>query len=352
MTDTAPPRRIRAFALATLVPAALLTAGAVAGGLWLLAALASMTLAVSLLDRLLPEGGAAEAEPPAALALSTGLGIAHLVWVLPLAVAGVAGATGLSGWERFLAFAGFGLWLGQVSNSNAHELIHRPGRWPRRLGVAVYVTLLFGHHASAHRLVHHRHVATPADPNSARLGEGFWRFALRAWAGSFLEGWRAERALRGGAGGAGPYPVYLGGAALALAVSALAFGWAGLAAHLALAGHAQLQLLLSDYVQHYGLTRRLRPDGRAEPVGPGHSWDAPQPFSALMLLNAPRHADHHLHPGRGYPELRLDPAQTPMLPRALPVMAALALVPPLWRRAMDGRVRRWQAAAAARVTQP
>lgn len=95
-------------------------------------------------------------------------------------------------------------------------------------------------------------------------------------------------------------------------------------------------------MQHYGLSRRVT-EGRAEPVGPAHSWDAPQPFSGWLMLHAPRHADHHLHPGRAYPGLQLDPGATPMLPRSLPAMAALALLPPLWRRVMDRRLAKWQA---------
>lgn len=57
------------------------------------------------------------------------------------------------------------------------------------------MTLLFGHHTSAHRLVHHRHVATPSDLNTARLGESFWHFFPRALVGSFRAGLAAERAL-------------------------------------------------------------------------------------------------------------------------------------------------------------
>jgi alkane 1-monooxygenase len=82
-----------------------------------------------------------------------------------------------------------------------------------------------------------------------------------------------------------------------------------------------------------------------ERAGPQHSWNAPQWFSSAMMLNAPRHSDHHLHPGRPFPALRLDPADMPVLPHSMPVMATLALAPPLWRRAMAPCVSRWSAAA-------
>ena len=112
--------------------------------------------------------------------------------------------------------------------------------------------------------------------------------------------------------------------------------WAGLGLH------ATGQLLLSDYVQHYGLRRRVLADGRLEPVGPRHSWNAPHWFSGAMMLNAPRHSDHHAHPARPYPALRLPGAEeAPMLPRALPVCCTIALCPPLWRRMMAPHLARW-----------
>jgi alkane 1-monooxygenase len=231
-----------------------------------------------------------------------------------------------------------------VSNSNAHELIHRSDRRLFGLGMAVYISLLFGHHTSAHRLVHHRFVATPDDPNTAAEGESFYSFAARAWPGAFVAGYEMENNRREKAGVTGlaglhPYLIYLGGAALALVVVLWLFGLDGLLAYLLLCAHAQLQLLLSDYVQHYGLLRRELPSGGLEPAGPSHSWDAPHAFSGMMMLNAPRHADHHAHPARPYPELGLNPAtETPRLPHSLPVMATIALIPPLWYKIMDRRL--------------
>ena len=95
-----------------------------------------------------------------------------------------------------MIFAALGLFRGQVSNSNAHELIHASARLPRRIGTALYVSLLHGHHVSAHLRVHHPHVATPKDPNSAPRGMGFWQFLPRASLGEFRAGLRAANAQR------------------------------------------------------------------------------------------------------------------------------------------------------------
>jgi alkane 1-monooxygenase len=335
------------YTLASLTPAVLLLVAYGRGGLWTGLALGSITVLVFVLDQL-PRQIAPQKR--AGRGLSITLALLHF----PLLAGGVAALAGagdgaLGNPERGLLFLALGLFLGQVSNSNAHELIHAPQRWPRRLGTVVYVSLLHGHHVSAHLRVHHVHAATDADPNSARAGEGFWRYLMRAWPGEFAAGYRAETAHRARAPQASrlvhPHVLYLLGAALALLVSFGIAGAVGLAAHLALAGYAQLQLFLSDYVQHYGLRRQRRADGRIEPVGPQHSWNGPSWYSAAMMLNAPRHSDHHMRPGKPFPALELAPATMPLLPRSLPVMAVLALLPPVWRRIMDRRVAKWQDAA-------
>lgn len=342
------PPPMALFAVASASPLILFGLGLWAGGAWAFAGLFYMTVLAACLDQIsglflgdAPEG----AEFPAADALLVALACGHLV-MLPAVVWGVAGDSGLGGWQRAALMLGAGLWFGQVSNPMAHELIHRGSRLRYGLGVAVYTTLLFGHHASAHRLVHHRHAASAEDPNSARMGEGFYRFFLRAWRGSFLKGWQEENALRArsqGAPGMHPYAIYLGGAALSLLLSYLIAGGWGVLVWAGLGLHAQVQLMLSDYVQHYGLTRARRADGRLEPVAARHSWNAPHWFCSGMMLNAPRHSDHHAHPARPYPALRLPPAEAaPHLPWPLPVACTLALLPPLYKRLIRKPLARWR----------
>ncbi|GLS88876.1 alkane 1-monooxygenase [Cypionkella aquatica] len=338
------------FALAALLPLALFGAGVVWGGWWSVAGLLYMTALAAGLDQITglflgdaPEG----AEFPAADALLVALALGAL-GLMPLAVWAVAGDSGLSVSARAAVFAGSGLWLGQVANPAAHELIHRNGRGLFRLGGLVYCWLLFGHHTSAHRLVHHQHAASVDDPNTARAGEGYYAFLIRAWRGSFKRGWAAEDALRRrGKTGVHPYAVYIGMAALCLCLGYAIAGIGGSLAWAALAAHAQSQLMLSDYVQHYGLQREMRADGRLEPVSARHSWNAGHWFSAAFMLNAPRHSDHHAHPARPYPALRLpDQDAAPRLPWPLPLACLIALVPPLWKRAIRPHLNQWRARAA------
>lgn len=329
------------FAVFTFLPVPLLVLGCVFGGWWPWLAVLWIAVAMPVLDRLLPRTPDAPegAEFPAADTLSVALAVAHFV-LLVLVVAAISGMTGLGLWPRLALFWGAGMFFGQVSNANAHELIHRSDRRLFRLGMWVYISLLYGHHTSAHRLVHHPLVATREDPNTAVLGESYWAWLRLVWPGEFIAGWRAESRRKARWN---PYYTYgLGGLGFIWGM-VLLFGLPGVAAYLGLVVYAQMQILLSDYVQHYGLERRRTATGY-EPVTPAHSWDAAAPVSSLWMLNAPRHSDHHAHPGRPYPALRLGAADHPMLPFSLPVMATIALFPRLWHRIMDRRVRRLRGA--------
>lgn len=365
---------VDSFALVAFSPVPLIVLGALAGGIFPWLALFWIAGAIFALDRLVaraapdaPEGS----EFPAADRLSIALAVTHFALLL-LVVAALSGLTHIGPAARLALLLATGLYFGQVSNANAHELIHRADKRLFVLGKWVYVSLLYGHHTSAHRLVHHRFVATPDDPNTATLGEGFWSFAPRAWIGGFTAGWEMEQArlsaraearakpetpasepearpdlpdlptrLRTRLSGINPYFSYVLGGLWFVALFAVLFGWAGVLGYLLLCAYAQMQILLADYVQHYGLMRKRLDEERYTPVTAAHSWDAPDPVSSLFMLNAPRHSDHHAHPARPYPALRLGDTEAPgrpILPRSLPAMAALALFPPAWHRVMDHRV--------------
>ncbi len=334
------------FNLATAVPVLLLFLASFLGGVWAIGALAYLTVFVFTLDRLI-EGAAArsnsDGEFPAGEPLSVFLGISHLILIV-VSILALTGQTGLVWWEIGICFIVFGQYFGQVSNANAHELIHHANRWMNRLGVAVYSSMMFGHHASAHTKVHHVYVGSHRDPNTAHFGESIYRFWPRAWLGSFMRGLEAETKLRERAKTpkpkwTHPYVVYAAWSTVSLIVAMLIAGWLGLIALLGVSLYATMQHLASDYIQHYGMRRRMLANGKFEPVGPKHSWNSPHTFSSAMMMNVPRHSDHHMNPARKFTELRLDEDTMPMLPKSIPVMGIISLVPPLWRHMMDDRVR-------------
>ncbi len=331
------------YTTASLTPAVLLALACLLGGAFPLLGVLSITVLVFFMDKLarhLPE------TQETGRVLSLTLAAVHFP-LLALGIYALGTSQTLDLIDKLLIFTGMGLYFGQVSNSNAHELIHASARLPRKIGALIYISLLHGHHVSAHLRVHHIYAATDADPNSARAGEGFWAYALRVLNGEFTAGLRAETAHRARATSkhgplSHPYLGYVAGGFAMLALASTIAGPKGLVAFLAIALYAQLQLLLSDYVQHYGLRRTLQENGKPEPMGPQHSWNAPKWYSSAMMLNAPKHSDHHMRPARAFPALEVTPETMPVLPHSLPVMAVLALIPPLWRRIMDRRVSRWQ----------
>ncbi len=329
------------FTATSLFPVPLLVLAAIFGGLWGWAALIYMTLLAFGLDMMIRRIES-DQEFPAGQRLLVVLGLSHFL-VLGLAIWSTTGTMPMH--SRIALFLAVGLFMGQIGNANAHELIHRQGRVLRALGRWVYISMLFGHHSSAHTLVHHRFVGTDDDPATARAGEGFFSFVLRAWTGSFAKGLEAENARRADkAVWQHPYVEYVGGAVLCAVLSLALAGWTGLAALLGLALFAQCQLLLSDYVQHYGLERQMLGE-KPEPVGPQHSWNAPHVFTGAMMLAAPRHSAHHTKPLLTFDALDLpDVNDAPYLPYSLPAMSVIALLPPLWRRVMDPRLAFWQAA--------
>jgi alkane 1-monooxygenase len=144
------------FTFAAASPLALLGLGLTQGGVWPYLAVLYMTAATVALDLLIPlaAGDRDDREFPAADALLVALGLLALA-ALPCLTWAIAGPSGLPIPARIALFLGAGFWFGQVAHPAAHELIHRP-RPLFSLGVAVYTALLFGHHTSAHRLVHHR----------------------------------------------------------------------------------------------------------------------------------------------------------------------------------------------------
>ena len=332
---------ITRYFVATLPPLAGLILGAIFGGWWAAAALVWLTVLAAGLDHLMSPPPKGHDHGAAAEALSVTLALGHLA-LLPLAALAFADPSRNWG-ETLTLFFATASFMGQISHPNAHELIHRRPRALRRLGAGVYISMLFGHHVSAHRLVHHAFVGTPDDPNTPRPGEGFWTFLPRAWIGSFRAG-HAQEARRHKPGRLPPYVAYVGGGALALLLAGLIGGTPGLIGFAGLAMLAHTQILLSDYIQHYGLSRRTLPGGRLEPVGPHHSWNAPRGFTSFLMVNAPSHSDHHMHPDRPYDVLDI-PAGAPLLPWSLPVMAMLATMPRKWRKVMDKRAAREMARA-------
>ena len=229
-----------------------------------------------------------------------------------------------------------------IAINTAHELGHKRASVERWLSKVALAQSGYGHFFIEHNRGHHVRVATPEDPASSRLGESFYAFLPRTVTGSLKSSWglEAERLRRGSSS---PWTIendilnaWAMTVVLFLALTAT-FGLSVLPWLLVQAVFGFSLLEVVNYLEHYGLLRDKREDGRYVRTAPRHSWNSNNVSSNVLLYHLQRHSDHHAHPLRRFQALRhFDEA--PELPSGYASMIVLAVLPPLWRRVMDPRV--------------
>jgi alkane 1-monooxygenase len=266
---------------------------------------------------------------------------------LPLQYAGLIFACWLwtYGGLSTLDSIGLALTVAMVSGiaiNTAHELGHKRASLERWLSKVALAQSGYGHFFIEHNRGHHVRVATPEDPASARFGESFYTFLPRTVSGSLRSAWHLERerlarckqptiSIHNDILQAWAMSVVLFGALTAV------FG-VGVAPYLAIQAVIGFCLLeVVNYLEHYGLLRQRREDGRYERTRPEHSWNSNNVASNLLLYHLQRHSDHHANPTRRYQALR-HVEEAPQLPTGYAGMIVLAAIPPLWRAIMDRRV--------------
>ncbi|MGA0539621.1 alkane 1-monooxygenase [Neotabrizicola sp. VNH66] len=254
----------------------------------------------------------------------------------------------LGPWETIGMTFGIGVMTGTIGINYSHELMHQKPKIERWLGDLLLASVLYSHFRTEHLKVHHLYVGTPRDAVTARYNEGFHRFFPRVVRETRRSAFRAEKAMLARKGlpwwhRSNPYWRYWALQAGFLALAAALGGWQGLALFVGQAAVATWQLELVNYVEHYGLTRRHLGEGRYEHALPRHSWNAAHKATNWLLINLQRHSDHHYKPDRRFPLLQnYDADEAPQLPYGYPVMTVAAMVPPVWRRFMNPRVRAWR----------
>ncbi len=245
-------------------------------------------------------------------------------------------------WHGWLAMVIIGGSVGGFCINLGHELGHKQTKLERWLAKIVLAPTGYGHFFIEHNRGHHRDVATPDDPASSRMGESIWRFVLREIPGAARRAWRLEkdRLHRDGLPLWSLHNEILQPALITLALWSVLMVWLGVSILpflIAMSLWANFQLSSANYVEHYGLLRARRADGRYEMCKPHHSWNSNHIFSNWALFHLQRHSDHHAHPGRRYQSLRhFD--DLPQLPSGYFGMFVVAYIPPLWYRVMDRRL--------------
>jgi alkane 1-monooxygenase len=237
-----------------------------------------------------------------------------------------------------------GLLCGTFGINVAHELGHRVNKLEQTLAKLLLLTSLYMHFYIDHNQGHHKHVATPGDPSSARLNQSVYAFWPQTLIGTYLSAWHiAGKALL--KKGKSVFSLQNEMLQFQIIQAAFVFGvywfWGGMVTIFfvlaALLGGILLETV--NYIEHYGLSRNKTSEDSYERVQPHHSWNSNHVIGRLMLFELSRHSDHHYLASRKYQILRhMDNA--PQMPTGYPGMILLSLVPPLWFKVMHAQIKK------------
>lgn len=249
---------------------------------------------------------------------------------------------GLATYEWLGLTFSIGVVLGALGINVAHELGHRANKWEQFLAKAGLLTVLYQHFFIEHNRGHHKHVSTDKDPATARKNEWVYTFFFRSIIGQYISAWQLENdrlrkkglSLFSWENEMIRFTVYQ--TAYLLVVFGI-FGWTMLPYAMAIALIGVLLLETINYIEHYGLRRKMLPSGRPERVLPKHSWNSDHEMGRIVLFELTRHSDHHYLASRKYQILR-HMEESPQLPTGYPGSMLMALVPPLWFLVMNKRL--------------
>jgi len=251
---------------------------------------------------------------------------------------------GLTGWDIAGRVCSMGLLCGTFGINVAHELGHRVNKYEQLLAKASLLTSLYMHFFIEHNKGHHKNVATPEDPSSARYNEPVYLFYVRTVIFSYLSAWKiANNEIRK----QGLPLLHWRNEMLQahfiqlvfILVIFFSFGWTVTLYFLFAAFMGILLLETVNYIEHYGLRRKETAPGKFERAMPQHSWNSNHVLGRLMLFELSRHSDHHYLASRKY-QLLQHHDNAPQLPTGYPGSMLLSLLPPLWFYVMNRRIKK------------
>lgn len=252
----------------------------------------------------------------------------------------------LSWYDIFGRIWVMGLLCGVFGINVGHELGHRVNIFEQTLAKMLLLTSLYMHFFIEHNKGHHKRVATPEDPSSARLGEWVYVFHFRSVIFSYLSAWHIANSdvKKKGKTVFSVYNEMIQFHFIQLAFVVLLFfmfGWLPVLYFIAAAVIGIILLETVNYIEHYGLQRKNLGDGKYERAMPVHSWNSDHVIGRLFLFELSRHSDHHYLASRKYQVLRHHD-DAPQMPTGYPGMLILSLLPPVWFRVMNKRIKKIQ----------
>jgi alkane 1-monooxygenase len=146
-----------------------------------------------------------------------------------------------------------------------HELLHKKERINKVLGTWAYTKFMYSHFLDEHIYGHHKLVATPEDPATARLNESLYEFIPRSVVMGIVNSWKREfrriRRLHGEKASVFALIILNKMTYFCLLHSAMmlgiymVLGWSSLKYHLIYSFLATFFLEVINYIEHYGLLR-------------------------------------------------------------------------------------------------
>ncbi len=242
-------------------------------------------------------------------------------------------------WIGCIFSTGFMLAIG--GQNIAHELYHRmqsafartQGKWllATSFDVPLYISHIFGHH---------KNVGLSIDHTTARRGETSYAFIWRSTIGGNRNAWRveSERLARSKCSTWSLGNRVLRGYAMSLFLCVIFFfgsGLWGLCVLVVSGVMAKALLEIVNYIQHYGLVRH-----EGQPIGPEYSWNSTNKLSTWLLFNLTFHSHHHAQPSYEFWRLKTT-RHDPQLQVGYMSAILIALIPFLWRRFMEPRLKEW-----------
>jgi alkane 1-monooxygenase len=261
---------------------------------------------------------------------------------------------GLTWVDKLGRIISMGVLCGTFGINVGHELGHRVNRFEQILAKISLMSSLYMHFFTEHNKGHHKHVATPEDPSSSRLGESLYAFWPRTIVFSYLSAWRiANSEVKKTGHGIFSWrnemiQAHLWQLLFILAIYIYFGGWV-MVYFLLAAFMGILMLETVNYIEHYGLNRKSTSPGKYERTLPEHSWNSNHLIGRLMLFELSRHSDHHYLASRKYQVLRHH-ENAPQMPTGYPGMMLLSTIPPLWFWVMNKRVNNINDAKSGSIT--
>ncbi|MBT7611263.1 MAG: alkane 1-monooxygenase [Bacteriovoracaceae bacterium] len=219
----------------------------------------------------------------------------------------------------------------------AHELIHRKDPLKKAAGIYILALQNYTWFRIEHIFGHHKHVSTPLDPATAKFNQSLYPFLLQSLFGGIVSAYKFEknRLIRRNnkllINRMFHYTI------IAISYFSLAFLVFGLKGFLFVLGISTVGILITEivnYLEHYGLERKLMENGYYEPVQEKHSWDSDFAVTNFSLFNLGKHSHHHAKAQDEFQHL-INKKENPVLPMGYTGAILLSLVPPLWKQVMN-----------------